>query len=66
MASRQALKALELCLNYNIKISEDMAEKLSSTDMEGEEKIRVLNKIAEVAYQQGIILRGTFINAIVS
>ena len=54
MASRQALKALELCLNYNIKISEDMAEKLSSTDMEGEEKIRVLNKIAEVAYQQGI------------
>ena len=52
VASRQSLKALELCLKFNIKISEDMAEKLSSTDIEGEEKIRVLNKIAEVAYQQ--------------
>ncbi len=26
------MKALELCLKYNIKISEDMAEKLSSTE----------------------------------
>jgi hypothetical protein len=32
VASRQSLKALELCLKYNIKISEDMAEKLSSTE----------------------------------
>ena len=29
VASMQAIKALELCLEYNIKIDEDMAEKLS-------------------------------------
>jgi len=29
-----------------------MGEKLSAGNLEGEEKIRTLNKIAEVAYQQ--------------
>ena len=54
VASRQSLKALELCLKYNIKISEDMGEKLSSADdIAPDEKIKILNKIAEVAYQQG-------------
>ena len=53
VASKQALKALELCLKYNIKMSEDMAEKLSAADVDNAEKLRILNKIAEVAYQQG-------------
>ena len=53
VASKQALKALELCLKYNIKMSEDMAEKLSAADVDNDEKLRILNKIAEVAYQQG-------------
>jgi intraflagellar transport protein 140 len=53
VASRQALKALDLCLNYNIKISEDMGEKLSAADVGSDEKLKILNKIAEVAYQQG-------------
>jgi hypothetical protein len=30
-----------------------MAEKLSSADVSNDEKIKILNKIAEVAYQQG-------------
>ena len=50
--------ALELCLQYNISINEEMAEKLSTGDkfdhaMCQEDKVRVLNKIAEVSYQQG-------------
>ena len=67
VASVQAIKALELCLQYNITITEEMAEKLSGADKDGntelssssgltannEDKIKVLNKIAEVAYQQG-------------
>ena len=62
VASRQSLQALELCLKYNIKITEDMAEKLSAANANavdggggvsgGEDKIKILNKIAEVAYQQ--------------
>ena len=32
VASVQAIKALELCLQYNINISEEMAEKLSTGD----------------------------------
>ena len=57
VASVQAIKALELCLQYNITINEDMAEKLSSGEkfekFPTDEKTRVLNKIAEVSYQQG-------------
>lgn len=57
VASVQAIKALELCLQYNINITEEMAEKLSSGDKfeaaAQDEKVRVLNKIAEVSYQQG-------------
>lgn len=58
VASVQAIKALELCLQYNINITEEMAEKLSSGEKfekhtSSDEKIKVLNKIAEVAYQQG-------------
>ena len=53
VASRQAIKALDLCLNYNIKISDEMAEKLSAADVENDEKLKILNKIAEGAYQQG-------------
>ena len=30
----QAIKALELCLEYNIKIDEDMAEKLSGENVQ--------------------------------
>ena len=57
VASVQAIKALELCLQYNITINEEMGEKLSTGEKfensNSEEKTRVLNKIAEVAYQQG-------------
>ena len=58
VASVQSIKALELCLEYNINISEEMGEKLSSGEkfeqgLGQDEKVRVLNKIAEVAYQQG-------------
>ena len=57
VASVQAIKALELCLQYNINISEEMAEKLSTGDKfeanPPDEKVQVLNKIAEVSYQQG-------------
>ena len=58
VASVQSIKALELCLEYNINISEEMGEKLSSGEkfeqgLGHDEKVRVLNKIAEVAYQQG-------------
>ena len=57
VASVQAIKALELCLQYNINITEEMAEKLSTgqkfENSPQDEKVRVLNKIAEVSYQQG-------------
>ena len=63
VASVQAIKALELCLQYNIQITDEMADKLSgevsdkkpssSGGADQQEKIAVLNRIAEVAYQQG-------------
>ena len=62
VASVQAIKALELCLQYNIQITDEMADKLSGDDAdkkpssagaEHQQKVAVLNRIAEVAYQQG-------------
>jgi hypothetical protein len=46
--------------NGDNQISEDMAEKLSSADVSNDEKIKILNKIAEVAYQQGTDLKKLF------
>ena len=61
VASVQAIKALELCLQYNIQITDEMADKLSGDASEKKEntsanqsqRVAVLNRIAEVAYQQG-------------
>ncbi len=52
VASRQCRKALELCLQYNIAITEESAEALSLNE-NGETDIELLNEVASVCYRQG-------------
>lgn len=53
VVSRQVQQALDLCLQYNINITNEMAEKLAQTTEGGEADPQVLNKLAEVCYRQG-------------
>lgn len=53
--SRQYFEALDLCVQRNIPITEDFAERMtvSKDDMDDVSRARVLNKIAECAFSQG-------------
>ncbi|TRY69166.1 hypothetical protein TCAL_05644 [Tigriopus californicus] len=53
VVSHQVQQALDLCLQYNINITNEMAEKLAQTTEGGEADPAVLNKLAEVCYRQG-------------
>ncbi|CAB4055646.1 IFT140 [Lepeophtheirus salmonis] len=56
-ASGQRREALVLCSDYNIKITDDLEQKLTDKLEEKEsnnnERISILNHLAEVCYQQG-------------
>ncbi len=52
IASRQCKKALELCLQYNIAVTEESAEALS-LDEGGKVDAGLLNEVASVCYRQG-------------
>ena len=52
VASKDNQRALDLCLQYNISVTEDMAEKLT-VDREGKTNNELLNNLAEVCYRQG-------------
>ena len=54
-ASKNYPKALELCVNHNISVTEEMAEKLPIPKGEGteEERLAALDKIAEACFLQG-------------
>ena len=53
VASHQTQKALDLCLQYNITIDENMAEKLTGGTGDQKPDADSLNKLAEVCYRQG-------------
>ncbi|KAK7788798.1 hypothetical protein R5R35_010909 [Gryllus longicercus] len=52
---KQYVEALDLCLDKNIPVTEDLAEKLTMAKGEGDEgtRVRVLEKVAESAMAQG-------------
>ncbi len=52
VASKENQKALDLCLQYNITLTDEMAEKLTQ-DKSGNTNNELLNSIAEVCYRQG-------------
>eukprot|EP00095_Tigriopus_kingsejongensis_P006204 snap_masked-scaffold252_size238019-processed-gene-1.6 protein:Tk06204 transcript:snap_masked-scaffold252_size238019-processed-gene-1.6-mRNA-1 annotation:"intraflagellar transport protein 140-like protein" len=52
IASRRGESALDLCLQHNIAVTPEMAEKLA-LDTNGEVNLELLNKLAEVCYRQG-------------
>ncbi len=52
VASRQCRKALELCLQYNIALTEESAEALS-LDEDGKVDPALLDEVASVCYRQG-------------
>ncbi|XP_023331155.1 intraflagellar transport protein 140 homolog [Eurytemora carolleeae] len=54
-ASKNYKKALELCVDRNISVTEEMAERLSIPKDEGteEERVAALDKIAESCFLQG-------------
>ena len=54
-ASKNFPKALELCVNHNISVTEEMAEKLTIPKGEGteQERLSALDKIAEACFLQG-------------
>ncbi len=52
VASKQCRKALELCLQYNIAITEENAE-VMSLGPDGKVDTELLNEVASVAYRQG-------------
>jgi intraflagellar transport protein 140 len=47
--------ALSLCVEHNIPVTEDLAEKLTMNKGEGDEatRVHVLEKVAESAFAQG-------------
>lgn len=49
------MEALSLCIEHNIPVTEDLAEKLTMNKGEGDEatRVRVLEKVAESALAQG-------------
>ena len=53
-ASKNYTRALELCINHNISVTEEMAESLTVPKGEGSEEVRVaaLDKIAEACFLQ--------------
>jgi len=54
VTSGQPRKALELCLQHNIAISEEMAEAMSGDeDSNGKANPDLLNEVASVCYRQG-------------
>ena len=54
-ASKNYPKALELCVNHNISVTEEMAEKLTIPKGDGTEdqRLAALDKIAEACFLQG-------------
>ncbi|XP_021936986.1 intraflagellar transport protein 140 homolog isoform X3 [Zootermopsis nevadensis] len=52
---KQYVEALSLCIEHNIPVTEDLAEKLTMNKGEGDEatRVRVLEKVAESALAQG-------------
>ncbi|KAJ9573631.1 hypothetical protein L9F63_008972, partial [Diploptera punctata] len=53
--AKQYVEALSLCVEHNIPVTEDLAEKLTMSKGEGDEttRVRVLEKVAESALAQG-------------
>ena len=53
-ASKNYTKALELCVNHNISVTEEMAESLSVPKGEGseEQRLAALDQIAEACFLQ--------------
>lgn len=49
------MEALSLCVEHNIPVTEDLAEKLTMSKGEGDEatRVQVLEKVAESALVQG-------------
>lgn len=49
------MEALSLCVEHNIPVTEDLAEKLTMSKGEGDEatRVHVLEKVAESALAQG-------------
>ena len=54
-ASKNYPQALELCVNHNISVTEEMAEKLTIPKGQGteEERLAALDKVAEACFLQG-------------
>ncbi|XP_069684990.1 intraflagellar transport protein 140 homolog [Periplaneta americana] len=52
---KQYVEALSLCVEHNIPVTEDLAEKLTMNKGEGDEatRVRILEKVAESALVQG-------------
>jgi intraflagellar transport protein 140 len=52
IAGKQVERALELCVQYNIQVTDEMAERLD-IDASSEAGVDLLQKLAEVCYRQG-------------